>query len=94
MLDTSAAGVTEELPVAALLERWLPTGMIAHIQVNDTNGRAPGQGAGRFGPVFAALRRHGYRGVVSVEPFDYRPDGPATAARAIGYIRGILETLT
>ena len=27
------------------------------------------------------------------EPFDYVPDGPGAAARAIGYIRGILETL-
>ncbi|MBI4611323.1 MAG: hypothetical protein HY726_20220 [Candidatus Rokubacteria bacterium] len=60
---------------------------------NDTNRRGPGQGDNRFAPVFAARVRHGYAGVVSVEPFDYDPDGPATAARAIGYIRGILETL-
>jgi hypothetical protein len=30
---------------------------------------------------------------VAVEPFDYVPDGPGAAARAIGYIRGILEAL-
>jgi hypothetical protein len=30
---------------------------------------------------------------VAVEPFDYVPDGPAAAARAIGYIKGILEAL-
>ena len=47
----------------------------------------------RFLPVFRALRRVGYRGTVSVEPFRYEPDGPTTAARAIGYIRGILEGL-
>jgi D-psicose/D-tagatose/L-ribulose 3-epimerase len=35
----------------------------------------------------------GYDGVVAVEPFDYRPDGPACAARAIGYLRGIEEAL-
>jgi len=28
-----------------------------------------------------------------VEPFKYVPDGQATAARALGYIRGILESL-
>jgi len=28
-----------------------------------------------------------------VEPFDYRPDGPGCAARAIGYLRGVLEGL-
>ena len=44
-----------------------------------------------FAPLFAALRKNGYRGDVAVEPFDYVPDGPAAAARAIGYIRGIIE---
>jgi hypothetical protein len=28
-----------------------------------------------------------------VEPFDYAPDGPGSAARAIGYLRGIEEAL-
>jgi D-psicose/D-tagatose/L-ribulose 3-epimerase len=40
-----------------------------------------------------ALVRHGYAGDIAVEPFDYVPDGPGAAARAIGYIRGILEAL-
>jgi hypothetical protein len=29
-----------------------------------------------------------------VEPFEYHPDGRAAAARAIGYLRGILERQT
>jgi D-psicose/D-tagatose/L-ribulose 3-epimerase len=93
MIDTCSAGVTEGMPVADLIDRWLPTGMVAHVQVNDTNRRSPGQGENQFAPVFAALQRNGYAGVVSVEPFDYFPDGRATAAVAIGYIRGILEAL-
>jgi sugar phosphate isomerase/epimerase len=93
MIDTSAAGLAEQMPVAELIDRWLPTGLIAHVQVNDTNRRGPGQGDNRFAPVFAALARHGYDRVVSVEPFDYQPDGAGAAARAIGYIRGIRETL-
>ena len=43
--------------------------------------------------MFAALQRAGYDGVVAVEPFNYVPDGPACAARALGYVRGILEAL-
>lgn len=93
MIDCSAAALDEAEPVAALLDRWLPTGMIAHVQVNDRNQQGPGQGDDQFAPVFAALRRHGYDRVVAVEPFDYRPDGATSAARAIGYIRGILEAL-
>jgi sugar phosphate isomerase/epimerase len=61
--------------------------------VNDSSRRGPGEGADRFAPVFAALKRHGYDAVVSVEPFKYVPDGPGCAARAIGYIRGVLEGL-
>jgi D-psicose/D-tagatose/L-ribulose 3-epimerase len=93
MLDCSSAGRMEKEPLGALLERWLPKGLIAHVQVNDRNRRGPGQGEQRFAPVFAALKRHGYTGDVAVEPFDYVPDGPGAAARAIGYIRGILEAL-
>jgi len=94
MVDCSAAGLAEREPVASLLERWLPSGLIAHVQLNDRNRRGPGQGKDRFAPILEALVRHGYRGIVAVEPFDYVPDGPTAAARAIGYVRGILETLT
>jgi sugar phosphate isomerase/epimerase len=93
MLDCSSAARAEKEPAGALLERWLPQGLIAHVQVNDRNRRGPGQGEQRFAPLFAALRRHRYPGDVAVEPFDYVPDGPGAAARAIGYIRGILEAL-
>ncbi len=93
MLDCSAAGRSESQPLNALVERWVPSGMIAHVQVNDRNRRGPGQGEQRFAPLFAALLRNGYPGDVAVEPFDYVPDGPGAAARAVGYIRGILEAL-
>lgn len=90
MIDTSAAG-TQEGDVVALIERWLPTGHIAHVQVNDPNRRGPGEGALRFGPIVAALSRHRYDGWVAVEPFDYQPDGMACAARAAGYMRALEE---
>jgi sugar phosphate isomerase/epimerase len=93
MIDTSAAGLSESEPVATLIERWLPTGLVAHVQVNDRNRRGPGEGDDRFAPVFAALLRKGYDRVVAAEPFVYEPDGAACAARSIGYIRGVLEAL-
>ena len=34
-----------------------------------------------------------YKGIVAVEPFDYVPDGMGSAARAIGYLKGIAEGL-
>jgi sugar phosphate isomerase/epimerase len=93
MIDTSAAGASETQSVPELIDRWLPTGLIAHIQVNDPNRRAPGQGAMRFAPIFAALERHGWDRTVAVEPFDYVPDGAGAAAFAAGYLRGIRESL-
>lgn len=91
MLDVSAAGNGEVEPVPALLDRWLPGGWIAHVHLNDRNRRAPGQGEDRFGPILAALRRHGYAGLCGVEPFEYLPDGPGCAAFAAGYLRGAME---
>jgi len=97
MIDCSAAGQEEGMPIDALMERWMPTGHIAHVQVNDPNRRGPGQGDMAFAPIIAMLQRmqaqgH-YRGIVAVEPFDYVPDGMGSAARAIGYLRGLVEGL-
>lgn len=94
MLDVCAAGNGETEAVTTLLDRWLPTGLLAHIHLNDRNRGGPGQGSDRFAPILATLYRHGYAGLCGVEPFDYYPDGPTCAARAIGYLRGILELLT
>jgi sugar phosphate isomerase/epimerase len=94
MIDCSAASNTEGEPIEVLIDRWLPTELVAHIQFNDRNRRGPGQGAVRFAPILAALHRNNYKGWAAVEPFDYRPDGAGSAARAIGYLRGIEESLS
>jgi D-psicose/D-tagatose/L-ribulose 3-epimerase len=91
MIDCCAAGSSEDLSIPELIDRWMPQGIIAHFHVNDPNRRGPGQGDLVFAPILAALRRHKYSGIVSVEPFEYVPDGPSSAARAIGYLRGVLE---
>ncbi len=95
MIDCSAAGQAEAEPVHDLMARWIPTGQIGHVQVNDPNRRGPGQGDLRFGPILRTLadqqRSGGYDGWVAVEPFDYVPDGAGSAARAIGYLRGVLD---
>src|SRR5258708_5278075 len=79
MIDCSAAGLTEAESVASLIDRWLPTGLISHVQVNDPNRRGPGQGEMKFATVLAALKRQHYAGTIAVEPFDYVPDGPGVA---------------
>lgn len=91
MLDTSSAGLTENMPVADLVRKWMPAGLLAHVQFNDRNRRGPGEGQDKFAPVVRALRETGYAGWIAMEPFQYKPDGAACAARAIGYVQGLME---
>lgn len=91
MLDCCAVGRAESNSPAELLQRWLPGGEIAHVQLNDPNGRGPGQGDMPMRPVLATLKELGYNGWIAVEPFEYVPDGPGCAAHAIGYLRGVME---
>lgn len=93
MIDCSSAAPTEPLSVADTIRRWLPTGIIAHVHLNDPNRRGPGEGELEFAPIFAALRETSYAGDFGIEPFVYIPDGPTCAARAIGYVRGVIEGL-
>ncbi|MEO3388545.1 sugar phosphate isomerase/epimerase family protein [Mesorhizobium sp. CAU 1741] len=93
MLDTCAAWSGEHEQPDALIRRHLPSGAIRHVHLNDDNNRAPGQGARGFAPVMRALLDLDYRGVVGIEPFDYHPDGSTAAARAIGYLQGLMETM-
>jgi D-psicose/D-tagatose/L-ribulose 3-epimerase len=93
MIDTSAAFRMEPQPLPGVIAQWLPTGMIAHVQLNDRNRRGPGQGSDRFVPILRALHEARYDRWIAIEPFDYVPDGPGCAARAIGYVAGILESI-
>jgi D-psicose/D-tagatose/L-ribulose 3-epimerase len=93
MIDIAAAGNGESETPEALIARWMPGGVLAHVHFNDPNRRGPGQGAMRFGPILAALAAQGYDGWIGVEPFEYVPDGMGAAARAIGYVKGLAEAL-
>ena len=91
MVDTLAASLMEADSVADLIRRWVPTGLVRHVQLNDRNKKGPGQGDDKFADVLAALQSTGYDGWVAMEPFVYEPDGPTCAARMIGYVAGLLE---
>jgi sugar phosphate isomerase/epimerase len=91
MIDTLASSLMEAEPVADVIRKWMPTGLIRHVQLNDRNKRGPGEGDDKFAPVLAALKETGYDGWVAMEPFIYEPDGPTCAARMIGYVSGLLE---
>lgn len=88
MVDCYAASANDE-DIPVLLDRWLPTGTIFHVHFNDDDKRGPGQGKIDFAAILKVLESNGYAGAAAVEPFVYVPDGPGSAARAIGYLRGL-----
>lgn len=87
MIDSSAAAQAEAAPVADLIRRWVPTGHIAHIQLNDSNRGAPGMGADPFHEIVAALVDVGWDRPVAIEPFRTCIDGTVTAAIGLATIR-------
>ena len=93
VFDSRSASAQEKSVLEALL-RALDSGYLRHIHVNDANGRGPGFGETAFVPILKSLIKHNYKGYISVEVFDFSPDPETVASRSIGYLRGILETLT
>jgi sugar phosphate isomerase/epimerase len=93
MIDTSSAGLAEEMPVPDLVRHWLPTGLIGHIHLNDTNRGAPGMGSDDFHAILAALDAAGWDGPLSVEPFVTAVNGTATLAIGAATVRAHLSTL-
>jgi sugar phosphate isomerase/epimerase len=75
------------------LDAAIASGHLRHVHVNDANGRGPGFGRLRFGPILQRLLASEYRGYISVEVFEFDPDPRTIAARSVGYLQGILETL-
>ena len=82
MQNESRRALTEmQLPGFCLSAAWLGVPAIVVGREGD-----------RLIPL-AALKRTGYSGWLAMEPFDYVPDGPGSAAHSIGYVRGVLEGL-
>jgi sugar phosphate isomerase/epimerase len=60
---------------------------LAHFHANDPNRRSPGSGEADFEPIARALKTIGYDGCISVEVFDYTPDGPTIARTSLAYLK-------
>jgi hypothetical protein len=55
MVDCAAAARAETQAIPELLQQWLPTGLIAHIHLNDPNRRGPGEGELAFAPILRTI---------------------------------------
>lgn len=94
MIDASAAGLTESESVPELIARALPTGDVAHIQLNDTNRGAPGTGNDDFAAIIKALKKSGYDGDVAIEPFERVVDGAVTAAIGFATVKALMDSVS
>lgn len=92
MLDCSSAALAEEESVPALIEKWMPSGPITHVHLNDSNRGAPGTGSDNFSAIIAAILASGYSGDLSVEPFTTCVSAEVTLAIASATTRAHLQT--
>ena len=93
MIDISAAGQVEP-PVADLIRKWVPTGLIGHIHANDTNRGGPGMGDDPFPEIVAALAEVGWPHPIGVEPFRTLIDARVTAGIGIATLRACEKALS
>jgi sugar phosphate isomerase/epimerase len=77
----------EKEPLDALIRRYLPH--IRHVHLNEMDGKRPGSGSFPFDVLLKALKTDGYRGYLSVEVFDFKPDGQTVAKLANQYLRRV-----
>jgi sugar phosphate isomerase/epimerase len=75
----------EKQPPAALLRAYFPH--IRHVHLNEMDGQRPGAGDFPFATVLSTLRELSYRGWLSVEVFDFKPDGETVARKAIEFLQ-------
>jgi len=94
MIVDCRSASAQETSVPEALIRALESRMLYHVHVNDANGRGPGFGETTFTPILKTLVKNRYKRYISVEVFNFDPDPQTIASRSIGYLKGILETLT
>ncbi len=63
---------------------------VAHFHSNDDNGYLPGSGNVDYPPIIEALKEIDYKGYVSTEVFDFKPDPKTIAKRSIEFVKSLL----
>ena len=76
---------SEAKPIPQIIRESWPN--FAYFHANDKNLKGPGFGEVDFVPIAAALKDVGYKGVVSVEVFDFTEGPVEIAARSLAYLR-------
>jgi len=90
MLDTHHLTAETE-PHPSLIAKHLRH--LRHIHLNEMDGRYPGSGKYDFAAFLAAAKKARYTGWLSVELFDFQPDGETVARLSHNFVRQIERQL-
>jgi sugar phosphate isomerase/epimerase len=83
-LDCKAMAA-EPKPMRQIVEE--AAGLVRHFHANDELARGPGFGETNLRPFAEAVKRIGYDGWISVEPFDVTPGRDVVAGKSLAYLR-------
>jgi len=64
---------------------------IRHVHLNEMDGQRPGTGKFPFASILRTLQDLDYPGWLSVEVFDFKPDGETVAREALDFLRAALK---
>ena len=86
ILDVKAMS-SEVKPIPQIIRESWPH--LAYFHANDKNLKGPGFGEVDFKPIAAALKEVGYKGVVSVEVFDFTEGAEVIATKSLEYLKRV-----
>jgi sugar phosphate isomerase/epimerase len=86
ILDVKAMS-SESKPIPQIIRESWPN--FAYFHANDKNLKGPGFGDIDFHPIAQALKEVGYKGIVSVEVFDFTEGPEAIATRSLEYLKKV-----
>jgi D-psicose/D-tagatose/L-ribulose 3-epimerase len=90
MFDTHNTAA-ETLPLPEVIHKHFSR--IRHVHLNELDGKYPGSGNFAFAPILKTLRDLNYQGWLSVEVFDFQPDGETVARNASRYLQRLEREL-
>ncbi|MHC4253593.1 MAG: sugar phosphate isomerase/epimerase family protein [Planctomycetota bacterium] len=76
---------TEAKPISQIVEE--AAGVVRHFHANDELARGPGFGPTDLRPFAEAVKKIGYDGWISVEPFDTTPGRDVVAGKSLAHLR-------
>jgi sugar phosphate isomerase/epimerase len=80
----------ETLSASDLIDKYID--IIRHVHLNEMDGRRPGTGSYDYAALFRSLQRQQYERWLSLEVFEFHPNGEAVAAESLRFLKSVKLT--